>query len=293
LILIHGGPGAFGVTASGAAYYGALAGDGFDVYFYDQIGSGHSARLANPWEYTVARHVADLEAIRQRIGAEQVVLLGDSWGATLAANYMAIHPEHVARVIFTSPGPMSRADWRGSLTPASRLSAEQQRQSAALFEHPRFLAWQLLLERNVQAAYQFIPDAELDGFADTIIASFVDGALCEPAPLARADLNAGFGFWSMTMTNWDMSERHFDPHAALTTNTTPALILRGECDYIPPRVAAAYQSTLPHATLVTVPQAGHLIYYEQQELYLALVRAFLREQPLPPVKDGGWSRQDR
>jgi hypothetical protein len=29
----------------------------------------------------------------------------------------------------------------------------------------------------------------------------------------------------MTMTNWDMSERHFDPHAALTTNATPALIL--------------------------------------------------------------------
>jgi len=80
----------------------------------------------------------------------------------------------------------------------------------------------------VQAAYHFIPESELDGFADMIIASFVDGALCEPAPLARADLNAGFGFWSMTMTNWDMSERHFDPHAVLTTNTTPALILRNE-----------------------------------------------------------------
>jgi hypothetical protein len=90
--------------------------------------------------------------------------------------------------------PMSRADWRGSLTPASRLPAAQQRQSAALFEHPRFLAWQLLLQRNVRAAYQFIPDAELDGFADTIIASFLDGALCEPAQAARADLNAGFGF---------------------------------------------------------------------------------------------------
>jgi len=38
------------------------------------------------------------------------VLLGDSWGATLAANYMAAHPQRVARVIFTSPGPMSRAD---------------------------------------------------------------------------------------------------------------------------------------------------------------------------------------
>jgi len=303
LILVHGGPGAFEVTATGAAYYGALAHNGFDVYLYDQIGSGHSARLVDPWEYTVNRHVADLEAIRRQTGAEQVVLLGDSWGATLVANYMAAYPQHVARVIFTSPGAISRADWHGSLTPASRLPAEQQRQSDALFERPRFRAWQILLRRNVQAAYHFVPEAELDGFADTIIASFLDGALCEPAPRARVDLSAGFGFWSMTMTNWDMSERRFDAHTALASNTTPALILRGECDYIPRTVAAAYKKTLPNAILVAVPRAGHLMYYEQPELYLAMVRAFLLDQPLPLapntnsvpplVEDGRWGGQDR
>ena len=281
LILVHGGPGAFEVTASGAAYYGALTRDGFDVYLYDQIGSGHSARLANPWEYTVDRHVADLEAVRQQIGAERVVLLGESWGATLVANYMAVYPEHVARVIFTSPGVISPADWPGSLTPASRLPIDRQQQSNALFAHPRFHAWQILLQHNVQAAYQFIPEAELDGFADVWIASFVDGATCGPDPQAREDLSAGFGFWSMTMTNRDMSEREFDPHAALASNQTPALILRGECDYIPAPVAAAYKDTLPSATLAAVSGAGHLMYYEQSQWYLAAVRAFLLEQPLP------------
>lgn len=281
LILVHGGPGAFEVTASGAAYYGALTRGGFDVYLYDQIGSGHSARLADPWEYTVDRHVADLEAVRQQIGAERVVLLGESWGATLVANYMAVYPEHVARVIFTSPGVISRTDWPGSLTPASRLPIDQQQRSNALFAHPRFHAWQILLQRNVQAAYQFIPEAELDGFADVWIASFVDGATCGPERQARQDLSAGFGFWSMTMTNRDMSERRFDPHPALATNHTPALILRGECDYIPAPVAAAYKDTLPNASLVAVPHAGHLMYYEQPQWYLAAVRAFLLEQPLP------------
>ncbi|WP_317986001.1 hypothetical protein [Streptomyces sp. 5-10] len=51
---------------------------------------------AAPTGYTVARQVADLEAARRRIGANRVVLLGSSWGATLAAEYMAAHQLTVA-----------------------------------------------------------------------------------------------------------------------------------------------------------------------------------------------------
>ena len=79
----------------GRAWYASLAQRGFDVYVYDQTGSGLSARLNDPRAYTVARHVADLEAIRQTIGAARMILIGDSWGATLAANYIAAHPDRV------------------------------------------------------------------------------------------------------------------------------------------------------------------------------------------------------
>ena len=41
-------------------------------------------------------------AIR-RIGADRMVLLGHSWGAQVAAGYLAAHPTHVARVMFSSP----------------------------------------------------------------------------------------------------------------------------------------------------------------------------------------------
>ena len=281
-IMLHGGPGAFGVTSIGAAYYGSLAGNGFDVYLYDQAGSGHSARLPDPLQYTVDRHVADLEAIRQQIGAEQVVLIGDSWGAILAANYMTVHPERVARVIFTSPGPMSRADTpKGGVTPAARLSPDRQQQSQALLNAPRLVAWRLLMEINFEAATHFIPEAELDGFADRLMASFIDGAVYDVANLARGPDFIGFGWWSMTMTNVDMNLRARDPHLFLPRNRTPALVLRGEYDYIPARVAEAYRTSLPNASLVNVPNAGHLLYDEQPELFLAIVRAFLLDQPLP------------
>ena len=40
--------------------------------------------------------MADLEAIRRQIGADQIVLFGVSWGASLASNYLAAHPELLA-----------------------------------------------------------------------------------------------------------------------------------------------------------------------------------------------------
>jgi pimeloyl-ACP methyl ester carboxylesterase len=72
--------------------YGSFAANGFRVFLYDQAGSGLSGFLPHLRDYTVARSVADLEAIRQKIGVEKVILIGHSWGSTLAASYMAKFP---------------------------------------------------------------------------------------------------------------------------------------------------------------------------------------------------------
>jgi hypothetical protein len=61
------------------AFYRQFAADGFRVYLYDQVGSGLSSRL-RVRDYTLERDVADLEAIRQQIGADRLILIGHSWG---------------------------------------------------------------------------------------------------------------------------------------------------------------------------------------------------------------------
>ena len=90
IVFLHGGPG-FLVLKSDVAFYGQLAQDGYDVYLYDQIGSGSSDRLEDVREYTTERHVMDLDAVREEIGADQLILIGQSWGNTLLADYMAAH----------------------------------------------------------------------------------------------------------------------------------------------------------------------------------------------------------
>jgi proline iminopeptidase len=109
VVLLHGGP---GTPGSGPGPVGGrIAARGFDVYSYDQIGAGRSERLTDPSGYTVARNVADLEAVRRLIGAQQMVLVGTSWGATLAASYLAAHPDRVAGVAFVSPGALWSPAW--------------------------------------------------------------------------------------------------------------------------------------------------------------------------------------
>jgi pimeloyl-ACP methyl ester carboxylesterase len=110
VIVLHGGPGTSTRAAMLNDFPQAFTARGYDVYLYDQAGSGASARLADPAGYTLARMVADLEAIRLSVGAEKMLLVANSWGAVIAGRYAAAHPTQVAGIGLLSPGPMDSAD---------------------------------------------------------------------------------------------------------------------------------------------------------------------------------------
>jgi pimeloyl-ACP methyl ester carboxylesterase len=284
IILVGGGPGEEDVAdTSQTQFFGQLARLGYDVYFYDQIGSGLSARLADPGQYTLARHVADLEAIREQIGARAMILLGESWGGTLVANYMATYPDQVAKAIFTSPAPINEAEWPNAGSILSRLpKAEQQQANQMLYETPRFAAWYLLGRINPQAAHSLVSDREADAYFNTFLHLVSRGSVCDPAH-APTQMQLGNGFYDNIFTTADAQRRHgnVNPRLKLASNRTPALILTGACNYIKWAVTWQYKTTLPNSTLLYFPRAGHVIYLDQPDLYLAAIRAFLLGTPLP------------
>ena len=87
IVFLHGGPGAYVVSIEPTTrVLSQLRQDGFDVYVYDQVGGGLSQRLPDITQYTVARHVADLEAIRREIRAEKLIIsIGSGHGAQASA----------------------------------------------------------------------------------------------------------------------------------------------------------------------------------------------------------------
>ena len=286
VILVHGGPGA---PEGGLELIAAtLAEAGFDVYYYHQVGAGLSERLDDVSEYTVARHVADLEAIRQEIGSEQVILVGESWGGTLIANYLAAYPDRVIRAVVSSPGSI----WAPAFADTNGLTASgREDQNAVIGKLPRFmLAHVLLRTAGLQVTHALFPDQQIDGVFQALVGSLDlwSGCSAEQHPGGREvhDEQAGVGFWVNAMTGLDR-DRVADPRPTLRSVSTPVLVLRSECDYRAWESTREYRDLLPHAAMLTVEDAGHVIPIDQPELYRQAVLAFLLDQPLPRAPYSG------
>ncbi|MFF0487593.1 alpha/beta hydrolase [Nocardia sp. NPDC004068] len=289
IVVVGGGPGEEDVAdPSLVDFFRRFAALGYDVYLYDQIGSGLSERLTRPEEYRVARHVADLEALRERLGTERMILSGASWGGSLVATYMASHPDRVDRAVFTSPAPLDFAEWSDAdLTPAARLTPEQRERADALLPGtPRFLLWYFLGRVNPDAAHHLVPDREADAFFDAYFQHLAPGTVCDPARLPHEAVS-GFGLYDNVFTVRDAESRPPATRSALTTNTTPALIITGGCNYVPFDITRQYRTTLPNSTLVCLSDAGHVVRLDRPDIYFDAIRAFLLDapSPIPPWTD--------
>jgi len=116
IVFVHGGPGTPDMVGD-ARYFCKLGELGYDVYIYDELGSGRSSRLLDPGEYTLSRYVADLEAIRRQIGKDRMILIGHSYVCEIIANYMVSYENHVAKAVLTSPGAINPSDHSDSENP--------------------------------------------------------------------------------------------------------------------------------------------------------------------------------
>jgi len=267
IVFLHGGPGVFTFDVD-HAFYRQFAADGFRVYLFDQAGSGLSDYLPHARDYTIERSMADLEAIREQIGAAKLILVGHSFGSTLAANYMARYPGHVAKVVFHSPGPI----WNPDIAVDYSRTAAGPRASAPL----RLIAAALLFKRNPDAAENLLPQGE----AADIAASLLDpgAVVCKGAP-AHVSVPPGLGFYPLVAILRTLGEPRGDPHHLLRANRTPAIVVYSECDFLGWPNVLDYRHTLPNLKVYYFPGAGHYIQLMQPERLTRVMRAFLLNQP--------------
>jgi pimeloyl-ACP methyl ester carboxylesterase len=288
IVFIHGGPGMrFGPFDSDI--YGGFAADGFRVVLYDQAGSGASGLFPHIREYSIARAVEDLEAIRVQLRAERIILIGHSWGSTLAASYIAKYPTHVSKVVFHSPGPI----WHVENYPFDYSRTDEGKQSIPPL---RLIAAMYLLQQNPDAADNLLPQRQAEELTIPLQVEYASAMVCKGnsnniPPLitsvaSRPDNPALNPY--ITERLWDQTETdQGDPHTALRGNRIPAILLVGECNYIPWSAAVDYRRTFANLKIFYIPKAGHYIQFEQPELISKVIRGFLLDQPdaIPPYTD--------
>ncbi len=108
-VFLHGGPGGATSPSHRRLFDPAL----YDVSLFDQRGCGKSTPHASIEANTTWHLVADIERLRQMIGAEQWLVFGGSWGSTLALAYAETHPEQVSELVLRGIYTLTRAelDW--------------------------------------------------------------------------------------------------------------------------------------------------------------------------------------
>jgi len=257
VLVVHpGGPG-FSTT-----YLGDMAGlgDRHTLVILSPRGTGASDRPADPGAYHVDDYVSDLDELREHLGLEQMLLLGYSHGGVVAQAYASDHPERVGRLVLAVTLP--------------RFGAEQDAATKAGREKRSTQAW---YPDAIAASVEELGEATDEQMRDNAMrgmpfyfarygpaeAAYVDTFRSDPI---NADAQRAFGG---ELPSLDLRSR-------LSNITGPTLVITGADDFIcGPVCADEISAAIRGSREVIVPDAGHMVVFEQRRAFHDEVAAFL------------------
>jgi proline iminopeptidase len=113
-IALHGGPGS-GCTPWWRRLFDPKK---YKIVLFDQRGCGRSRPYAGDYSTSLADNntqnlVSDVEWIRLHLGIERLLVIGGSWGSTLALAYAEAHPHRVSEMVLfgVTTGRHCEFDW--------------------------------------------------------------------------------------------------------------------------------------------------------------------------------------
>jgi len=276
IIYLHGGPGGR-VKDEVIEVLKPLSEQGHDLYFYDQIGSGHSTRLNDITQYSVERHREDLRKIIKKIGSEKVILIGHSWGACLATNFLQEYSERVSKIILTGPGPILPINKAviSEIPPDSlkllepEYSNKEGNEKAYNWRSKVILKWAYLFNSKLAT------DQEVDDFFTYLNQELSKSTDCNIEEQKKYE--GGSGYYSHIMTVRSLSSVKNKRHR-LKELDTPVLILRGQCDNQKWGYTKEYLELLVNSNLKIIGEVGHNITDKKGKEYLKLISEFLEEK---------------
>jgi proline iminopeptidase len=278
-LFVHGGPGS-GAGRVARRFFDPRA---YRAVLFDQRNCGRSVPpAADPRTdlstLTTQSLVRDMERLGEHLAVDRWLLLGASWGSTLALAYAEAHPEAVSELVLSgvTTGRHSEADWtfRGGL--ARFFPQEWGELVAALPEADR--------GGDVVAAYARLladPDAGVRRRAAEAWCMWESATPKWPPTtgLARRFLDPDFAYaFARIVTHVTSHDAWLDDgellRGAHVLADTPVTLVNGRFDFQAPLGNAwELKRVLPHAELIVVDDAGHS---GSHALDAAIVRALDR-----------------
>ncbi len=353
IIMINGGPGMPHDGFHRAGENGGYAKDWFyalrthfDVYYFDQRGTGESSALSydilerrNIRLYGTANICRDIEELRKNvIKKEKIAVFGESYGGMVALNYAIMYPDNVSKLVIHDSSPsndyftrMHKNFSEMLVVLDHKLPGVRQNMITALEKFNRdevsnaynikvtgrdflslILNYTYSLRGQIIIAY-LAQDIATEGRSDILdaILGSIFGREDSPAFMSLppgillvqthemldekvvSAVAAGPDYqpwnYDWLKNNVLESRREFRDYVRLTEfngyNVIPqlakikaeTLVLVGETDFIcPPAYAATIKNGIgSHCRLITIQNASHSGFVEQNEFVIGKIRSFL------------------
>lgn len=216
----------------------------------DILGHGQTDAPAAIQRYDIETVAKDIAMLFDRLGIKKAHLLGYSMGGRLALTFAIRYPQYVQTLILESSSP-------GLKTEEERIKRCEEDERLAQFIEQHGVAsfvdqWEKI---PLFSSLQRLPKDVQKQLREERLQHTVVG-------LANSLRGMGTG----AQPSW---------WGALHQLTMPTLLICGEDDEKFCRIASEMVQLLPNGTLVTVPNAGHVVHVEQRERFRSLVQQFV------------------
>jgi proline iminopeptidase len=253
LIAHHGAPG-IGSRGEPKASFGPLS-DTYRVIVFDARGSGASSDTP---PYTHAQWAADVDALREWAGVDQIVIAGGSYGGFVSLEYALAYPDRVRALVLrdTAAADTFRPTARERALNTDRTTIDMELFDRSFSGHVRDNddfkeTWKAILPLY---DYDFDPDA-----VET------------KANAATYHYQTHNYAFSTNLPSYNLVDR-------LGSITAPTLITVGRVDWITPVEASEQLAAgIPDAQLAIFEKSGHSPQIEEHKEWLATVREFLQK----------------
>ncbi|WP_029138373.1 alpha/beta fold hydrolase [Nakamurella lactea] len=264
LIAHHGAPG-LGSRAEPRSSFGRLA-DRYRVLVFDARGSGDSEGKE---PFTHEQWAADVDGLRQWIGADRIIMAGGSYGGFISLEYAVRYPDRVTALVLrdTAGDHSHEAASRATALATTRVQLDVEKfdrinNGQVTSDDDLRDCW-----REILPLYDFHYDPEV---VEQKVAS---------TPYRYRTHNYAF---THNIPNYDLKDR-------LGDITAPTLITVGRTDWITPvQASETLHRLIPGSELTVFEESGHSPQIEQADEWTARVRAFLAEHV--PAGEGTISR---
>jgi proline iminopeptidase len=249
--LIHGGPGADHTSYKPS--FSPLS-HKLQLVYFDHRGQGRSARGAKE-TYTLDNNVEDMEALRQYLGLDKIVVLGSSYGGMVALSYALRYPQYVSHLIVIATVGSCRFLTRAQEILTERGTKEQKEIAQRL--------WNGTFENEEQLREFFKVMAPMYSltYDPNSRQEIGDRTILSPDAI-----NVAFGGFLRSYNLLDQ----------LHKIASPTLVIGGRHDWIcPPEFSEEIAREIPNADLRIFENSGHLIRADEPEALRDAIAGFL------------------